>query len=49
VSCWSGSRCCSKLRAEIDIGIRELDAGLGEELDIDDVIREAHEEHGKGA
>jgi hypothetical protein len=33
------------LRAEIDIGIRELDAGLGEELDIDDLIRQARAEH----
>jgi uncharacterized protein (UPF0335 family) len=33
-----------QLRAEIEIGIRELDAGHGEELDIEDVIRQAHEE-----
>jgi len=38
----------AELRAEIDIGIRELDAGKGEELDIEDVIRQAREEHGKG-
>lgn len=38
-----------QLRAEIDIGIRELDAGLGEELDIEAVIRQAREEHGKRA
>jgi hypothetical protein len=34
-----------QLRAEIEIGIRELDAGLGEELDIEDVIRQARGEH----
>jgi hypothetical protein len=31
----------AELRAEIDIGIQELDTGLGEELDIEDVIRQA--------
>ena len=36
-----------QLRAEIEIGIRELDAGLGEELDIEAVIRQAHAEHAK--
>ncbi len=34
-----------ELRSEIEVGIRELDAGLGEELDIEDVIRQANEEH----
>jgi len=38
-----------QLRAEIEIGIRELDAGLGEELDIEEVIRQAREEHAKRA
>jgi hypothetical protein len=38
-----------QLRAEIEIGIRELDAGRGEELDIEDIIRQAHEEHAKKA
>jgi hypothetical protein len=38
-----------QLRAEIDIGVRELDAGLGEELDIEDAIRQAHEEHANKA
>jgi hypothetical protein len=33
------------LRAEIETGVRELDAGLGEELDIEEIIRQAHEEH----
>ena len=37
----------SELRAEIEIGIKELDAGKGEELDIEDVIREARNEHGR--
>ena len=34
-----------QLRSEIEIGIRELDAGLGEDLDIEGVIRKAHQEH----
>ena len=38
----------SELRSEIDIGIRELDAGRGEPLDIDEVIRQARKEHGAG-
>jgi hypothetical protein len=38
-----------QLRAEIEIGIRELDSGLGEELDIEDIIRQAREEHAKKA
>jgi len=37
----------TELRAEIEIGIKELDAGKGEELDIEDVIREARNEHGR--
>jgi len=32
------------LRAELEIGIRELDAGLGEELDIEDFIRQSRAE-----
>jgi hypothetical protein len=35
----------AELRAELSIGIRELDAGLGEPLDIEDVIAEARREH----
>ena len=38
-----------QLRAEIQIGIGELDAGLGEELDIEDVIRQARQDHAKKA
>ena len=34
----------AELRAEVEIGIRELDAGLGEEIDIEDVIRQARAE-----
>jgi hypothetical protein len=33
----------AQLRGEIDIGVREL----GEELDVEDVIREARAEHAK--
>ena len=39
----------AQLRAEIEIGIRELDAGMGEELNIEDVIREARAEHAREA
>jgi hypothetical protein len=34
------------LRAEIDKGIRSLDAGKGKKLKIEDVIRRAREGHG---
>ena len=37
------------LRAEIEIGIRELDAGLGRELDLDEFLRRARAEHGRKA
>jgi len=33
------------LRAAIEVGTRELDAGLGEELDIESLIGEMHDEH----
>jgi hypothetical protein len=36
----------TELRAEIEIGIRQLDAGLGKELDVEDVIRRARAENG---
>ena len=39
----------SELRAEIEIGLKELDAGLGEELDIEALIREVHNEHARKA
>jgi hypothetical protein len=37
----------SQPRADIDIGLRELDAGLGQQLDVEDVIRQARREHGR--
>ena len=37
----------AELRAEIEVGLRELDAGLGEDLDIEDVIREARDEYAR--
>ena len=37
----------SKLRDEIDVGLAELDAGLGAPLAVDDLIREARAEHGR--
>jgi hypothetical protein len=36
----------NRLRADVEAGLAQLDAGLGEELDIEDVIRQAHAEHG---
>ena len=36
-----------QLRAELDIGIHELDAGLGRPLDIEDVIRRGRERFAK--
>jgi hypothetical protein len=38
----------SRLRAEIEVGIRELDAGQGEPLDIEEVITQARIGHGAG-
>jgi hypothetical protein len=35
----------AELRAELEIGVRELDAGRGESLDIEDVITQARKEH----
>jgi hypothetical protein len=35
------------VRAQLAIGIQQLDAGRGEELDVDDVIKEARMEHAK--
>jgi hypothetical protein len=37
------------LRAEIEIGVRELDAGLGEALDVEELLRQIHEEHASKA
>jgi hypothetical protein len=38
-----------ELRAEIEVGIRELDTGMGKELDVEDVIRQARDEHARKA
>jgi hypothetical protein len=35
-----------QLRAEIDKGIRSLDAGQGRELNIEDLIRQKNRRHG---
>lgn len=35
------------LRNEIELGVKELDAGLGRPLDIEEVIRQARAEHGR--
>lgn len=37
----------NKLRAEVEIGIRELDAGLGREIELEEFLRLAREEHAK--
>jgi uncharacterized protein (UPF0335 family) len=34
-----------ELRAAIEVGVRELDAGLGEEVDIEELIGELNDEH----
>jgi hypothetical protein len=38
----------ARLRAEIAAGLRELDAGKGEELDIEEFIKQARTEDGDG-
>jgi hypothetical protein len=38
----------TRLRAKIEVGARELDAGLGEELDVEALMVELHEEHARG-
>jgi len=38
----------NRLRAEIEVGIRELDAGQGEPLDIEEVLARARNEYGAG-
>ena len=35
------------LRADVEKGVRSLDAGLGKELDIEEVIREARRRNGQ--
>jgi hypothetical protein len=37
----------AELREEIEVGLRELDAGLGEVLDVERLIREARDEHAR--
>lgn len=37
----------ARLRAEVEIGISELDAGLGEDLQMSDVINQARKEYGR--
>lgn len=37
----------SALRADIESGIKQLDAGEGKELDIEAFLREMHEQHRK--
>jgi hypothetical protein len=36
----------TQLRREVEAGIRELDAGLGEELDVEELLKHLHAEHG---
>jgi hypothetical protein len=35
------------LRAEIDVGLAELDAGLGKEVDLAALLKELNESHAK--
>lgn len=37
----------AELRDEVEIGIHELDAGLGEELDVEAIIRQARAAHAR--
>ena len=37
----------NNLRAEIELGIGELEAGLGEQLDVEELLRQLHEEHAR--
>jgi hypothetical protein len=37
----------SRLRSDIEIGLRELDAGLGVEIDMADVVTQARREYGR--
>jgi hypothetical protein len=37
----------TQLRAEVEIGLKELDAGLGKELDVEELLRELHAEHAR--
>jgi len=35
------------LRADLEVGIRELDDGKGKDLDFDDLLRRARSQYGK--
>ncbi|WP_342723913.1 hypothetical protein AAFG07_33200 [Bradyrhizobium sp. B097] len=37
----------TRLRTDVEIGIRELDAGLGEDLHMPDVIKQARDMYGR--
>ena len=37
----------ARLRAEVEIGNSELDAGLGEEFQMSDIIEQARQEYGR--
>lgn len=37
-----------QLRAEVDKGIRSLDAAKGKPLDVEDFLRQKNEQHGRG-
>ena len=36
----------AKLRAQIEIGLQQLDEGRGEELDLEALLRQARRDHG---
>lgn len=38
----------AELRAAIEVGVQQLDAGEGKELEIEEIIGRAHREHAKG-
>ncbi len=38
----------AELRAALEVGVRQLDAGEGKELDIEEVIKRARAAHAKG-
>jgi len=37
----------SELRAQIEVGLRELDSGKGSEIEVDQIITRARKEHAK--
>jgi hypothetical protein len=38
----------SALRADVEIGMRQIEAGESAELDIEEIIKRARDEHGRG-